>query len=280
MQKRLAKNTYSPNVLEEKDVENIKNYRFIRGLEKSLMEGKDIIMKKQWCVYSIAIIIIVILLMFICGLKIKRRDKDSQEVDKSEIMVEIIEGENGMAEIGGWDKSSSLFRIKLDYLLDDVKLNKFFFIDLTGDNKEELCLEMNIRNSISPDLTTILIYDVESENVLFPSLGESFIFNANIGQLKEDIKKNVIIYSNYTKINGVTIEDENSIIAWDGREFVHLEYQNKLLLETDEYLIFYKKLLSQGKSLNKLVVLDTNTLETIQEIELIMNEENIVKKIS
>lgn len=180
--------------------------------------------------------------------------------------------DNGMAVVSGENSSGSMFQIRLNYKKDDINLRNTYFIDFTGDEKKELCLEMNIWNSVSPDLNTIVVYDMEKEEILFPTNDKSFIYDGTIGQ-------NAIEYTSYTKFNGITVEDEKSTIVWRNESFETLEYQNKLLIETDKYIVFYNKNSSDQKDRYKLVILDPNTLETMQEIELKMNEAEITENI-
>ena len=118
-----------------------------------------------------------------------------------------------------------------------------------------MCLEINIRNSVSPDLNTILVYDVEDDKLLFPTNDKSFIYNGIITEHRYDgIMMNAIKYISYTKLNGISVEDESSIIIWGNESFKTLEYQNKLL--------------------------NPNTLEIIQELELKMDETKITEYIN
>lgn len=223
---------------------------------------------------------IVSAVILLCCFEIMNQNVDAQEMQYSDINVEMIADEDGMAIVSGHDSSGGTFQVKLNYHKDDVRLKNTYYIDFTDDNKEELCLEMNIWNSVSPDFNTIIIYDIENDKILFPTSDKSFIYNGYIDQRKDtDTVKNIIIYCSYTKLNGTSVEDESSIIAWNGDSFETLEYQNKLLVETDEYIVYYNKFSSNGVFSYKLIILDSKTLETIQELELKMEEAGITEKI-
>lgn len=205
---------------------------------------------------------------------------DSKEGHYYNGIVEIVEGENGMAVISGKNSSDGHFQIELNYAKADVILNHVYLKDFTNDNKKELCLEMNILNSISPDFNTILVYDMENDKVLFPTPDKSFIYDGYIDRVEIDYNvKEVIRYSSYTKINGIIIENENSVAGWNGDSFDTLEYYNKLLLETDEYIAFYKNSSIANAAVFQMTVLDPHTLQVIQEIGFMTDEADITKKI-
>lgn len=209
------------------------------------------------------------------------RNKNIPDNTFSNIIVELTENENGMATLSGENNSGSIFQIVLNYDKEDVILRNTYFIDFKGDNKKELCLEINIRNSVSPDFNTILVYDVEDDKLLFPTNDKSFIYNGTITEHRYDgIMKNAIKYISYTKLNGISVEDESSVIIWGNESFQTLEYQNKLLTETDQYIVYYNKTSSKENELYKLVILNPNTLEIIQELELKMDETKITEYIN
>lgn len=174
--------------------------------------------------YSILDGIVIAVILICCSCAINKVS-DGKEIHYYNDLVEIIEDKDGMAIVSGQNRAGDRFSFKLDYARADVILKKAYLMDFTNKNSQELCLEMNIFNSISPDLNTILIYDMKNNNLLFPTPDKAFIYDGYIDQIEiNHNKKNVIRYSSYTKINGTSIEDENSIIEWNGHSFTTLEY--------------------------------------------------------
>lgn len=224
---------------------------------------------------------IVIAVILICCSCTINKVSDCKDMDYYNDLVEIIEDKDGKAIVSGRNRAGNCFSFKLNYARADVILKKAYLMDFTNNNRQELCLELNVFNSVSPDLNTILIYDMENNKILFPTPDKAFVYDGYIDQIDIDHnKKNVIRYGSYTKINGTSLEDENSIIKWSGYSFTTLEYQNKLLVETDEYIVFYKKNSTKDGDLLKLQIFDANTLQAIQEIELRIDEASITEKIT
>lgn len=233
--------------------------------------------KNRKILYCICIAVTV---LFICCFFTIRNVADNKKIQYYNDFVKIIEDKDGMALVSGQNKSGNYFQIALNYAKTDVILKNAYLMPFANNNQQKLCLEMNIFNTVSPDLNTIIICDMDQGKILFPTPDITFIYDGSIEQVEiGQNTKTVIRYNSYTKINGTTIEDENSIVGWNGNSFETLEYRNKLLLETDEYIAFYKKVLDAKTNSFELLILDPLTLQAIQEINLRTNEVNITSKI-
>lgn len=219
-----------------------------------------------------------ILVIILCVNIIMKRI-NNYEIKHKDITVELIADKDGKVIISGYDGTGSIFKLNLSCDIEYVRLKDYYFIDFTDDNSQELCLEMSIWNSVSPDFNTIIIYDMKNGNMLFPTSGKSFIYDAYIERIEDDgVLRNAIMYSSYTKLEGVSIENERSIFAWKEDSFELLDYESKLLAQTDQYLVFLKKD-SLNATLYYIEIVHPQTLETIQEFKLMLNKFNMIEKV-
>lgn len=237
-------------------------------------------MKKKVSIYAV-----IIAFIFIgCFYSIKKMTRNQSIYDYNNF-VEVIEDKDRNAAISGQNRAGNPFQIRLDYAKTGVILRDAYLMDLTEDNIQELCLEMNFWSSASSDFKTFVICDMENQKILFPTPDKEFIYDGYIDNVKTDHgAQSVIRYTSYIKRidekgNSVLIADEDSVIAWNVDSFDTLEYQNKLLMENQEYLFFYKKISTNEIPLFKLVILEPYTLQTFQEIELKLDETSITEKI-
>lgn len=196
-----------------------------------------------------------------------------------EIPITLQEDDQGNAVLTGQNRNGEDFYLPLDYPMAGVIVKDSYGTDLTGDSNDELCIELNIRNNISPDMTTLLVYDMDTQKPLFPSGKKPLIYDGEIADLGTG---KILLYKEFEKINGIAVESEYAASKWNGTDFETFRYYQKLLAETDQYLLFYDNTDDlEENNAYKLSVVDPESLETIQEIKIIPDKEvDIVGKIN
>lgn len=224
---------------------------------------------------KVIVFLSIMLTLFLTGGNLHIKEGTINQEDNYLSDMAVKEDHNGLALIVGTAKNDKSIQINLDYSSTDVILKNAYYLDLTEDGIDELCIELNIWNSVSPDMNTILIYDIENQNLLFPTDNKVFIYDGHIVD-------STIQYKSFIKINGRSTEEEISTIRWNHNYFSTLGYDRKLLVEEKDYIIFYeKKGVSDNSNKFKILILDSNTLDMIQQIEVVLDKNiNINEKIN
>jgi hypothetical protein len=203
-----------------------------------------------------------------------------------EAFIDLIEWDvNGYSKVFWRDSNGSKFSIELDWGWLDY-YNQVFLVDLTGDGEKELVIGINYPNTAISDVNLLIVYDLANGREIFPT-AEKFGLIGYISQIENGGEiKNVIKHEDYSKYNMRVFTEELSIIAWNGEDFVPLEYRYKLLEEDTwmGYFIFYRKVLIPGGVPKHRIEVDFFTEEdyefiTIYEMEFEMDEAEVLERI-